>query len=470
MRSPPLPRVRKASRRARSARPSQTLLTGLTAVLVVAFGGACGTGARGPSTAPEEIPRLPNLTAGERPYLVDPLSGYPLVIPVEVEEGLRAGYQALVTTGDAAAARAAAAERLALDPGLHPAQVLWAQADYAEGLERESLERVRPVAAELPEYVAAQLLRGRAEERVGDVVEAYRAFISVAADDPLAADRASELRPEALDGLVRRVREALRRQRLDDAEEALAQLREWAPDAAPTLEAAAAAAAAREDDEAELAALRGLSELRPDDRALQERRADLELAVGEPGRGLEIIESLVAAHPEDGSLSEKLAYAKFRWRLTLLPEPVQTLAERAELERGDFAVLLYWLVPSVRYGKPDRPRIAADILDDPRREEIARVINLGLMEVDETLHRFSALEPVSRKTVLASQLEVLASTEPPLACARDLPPQPSTEMVCTSALRCGLLPRVEDCLPGAPVSGREALGLLRRTLELTSAR
>ena len=439
-------------------------------IVVSAWGGACGSGVRGPSTAPEEIPRLPNLTAEERPYLVDPLAGYPLVVPVEVEDALRMGHRALVTAGDAEAARVAAGERLAIDPGLHPAQVLWAQADYAEALERQALDRVRPVAAELPEYVAAQLLRGRAEERIGDIVEAWRAFASIAAVRPLAADRASELRSQALDGLVQRVREAVDRYRLEDAEQALEQLREWAPEAAPTFEAAAELAAAREDDEAELAALRGLSERLPEDRRVQERRAELELEVGEPGRGLEIIESLAAAHPDDDSLREKLADAKFRWRLTLLPEPVQKVAERAELERGDFAVLLYWLVPSVRYAQPDRPRIAADILDDPRREEIARVINLGLMEVDETLHRFSALEPVSRETVLASQLQILAFSEPPLACVRELPPEPSTETVCRSAVRCGLLERMEDCLPGAPVSGREALELLRRTLERTSAR
>lgn len=440
------------------------------AVLALASGGGCGPGVRGPSTAPEEARRLPNLTVEDRLYLVDPLSGYPLVVPVAVEEALRTGYEALVTEGDARAARAAAGERLALDPGLHPAQVLWAQADYAEAREREALERVRPVAAELPEYVAAQLLLGRAEERSGDRLEAYRAFTRVTAASSLAADRASELRQQALDELVRRLREALARYRIEDAEKALAQLQDWAPASAPTFEAAAEMAAAREDPEAELAALRELSELRPDDREVQERRAELELDVGEPGRGLEIIESLVADHPQDPSLSEKLADAKFRWRLTLLPEPVQVVAERAELERGDLAVLLYWMVPSVRYGQPERARIAADILDDPRREEIARVINLGLMEVDETLHRFSPRQPVSRKTVLASQLQVLASTEPVLACVRSLPPDPSTETVCTSAARCGLLQRVEDCLPGAPVSGREVLELLRRTLELTSTR
>jgi len=416
-----------------------------------------------------EAPRLPNLSSEELPYLVDPLRGYPLVVPPSVEEALHSGHTALLA-GDADRAVSIAGGELALDPGLHPAQVLWAQADFATGRESEALARVRPVVEELPGYTAAGRLLGRLEERRGEAEEAYRVFRTLAASDPLAVARATELEPQALASVRERVTESLGRGRLDQAEAALELLRSWAPEEVPTLEAAAELAAARGDAEEELVALRPLSLRRPGDRVLQERRADLELETGEPGRGLEIFESLAAAYPEDESLADKLAYAKFRWRLTLMPESVQEVAGRPELERGDYAVLLYWLLPSVRYGEPARPRIAADILDDPRREEIARVINLGLMEVDETLHRFTPEEPVSRTTVLASQLEVLVAAEPPLACVQDLADRPSVERVCTTAVRCTLLERVEDCLPRAPVSGREALELLRRTLELISTR
>lgn len=417
-----------------------------------------------------ETRRPPNLSARERPYLVDPLEGYPLVVRPEAEEALHAAYRALVDTGDVDLARSAAGAQLAVEPGLQPAQVLWAQADYAAGLEPEALERVRPVADELPGYVAVQLLRGRLAERAGDPVEAFGAFRAVAGQSALAADRASELEPAALDRLSDRVSESLARGRLDQARTTLDQLRRWAPDGPPTLEAAAALAAASGDVAGQLEALRALSELRPDDAELQERRADLEIEAGDPGRGLEIYQTLAAAHPRDARLAEKVAYAKFRWRLTLLPEKVQDVARSAELERGDYALLLYWLLPSVRYGRPERTRIAADILDDPRREEIARVVNMDLLEMDETLHRFSPLDPVTRRAVLASLLKVLAMGDRPAACVQALPPRPSTEWVCAGAVRCTLLERVEDCLPEASISGREALGLVRRTLELASVK
>lgn len=430
---------------------------------------SCASEGRRPPTTPEEVgERQPNLTPVERPYLVDPLEGYPLVVsPVAMEE-LRAAHRSLLSLGDADGAHAVATRWRTTDPGLHPATVLAAQADFAAGLESQALECVRPVVEELPDYVAAALLLGRLEERRGDPLAAFRAFRAVGAINRLAADRVAELGPKALEAVRYRVTESLTRGRLDSAEEALAELREWAPTAGPTLEAAIEVAAARGDIEAELQALRELSLLRPDDRVLQERRADLELESGNPGSGLEIFETLARAHPQDEELADKLSFAKFRWRLTLLPERVQQVAGLPELERGDYAVLLYWLLPSVRYGRPARTRIAADVLDDPRREEVARVVNLDLMDVDETLHRFSPTDPVQRVTVLASQLRVLENAERPRVCVQGIPGRPSIGTVCETAVRCTLLERVEDCLPQATVSGREALDFLRRTLELAA--
>lgn len=459
-------RLPKSRRRSPTARLTPFYLVGLTACWLLVL--SCGSGGGRPTTPEEVGERQPNLTPAERPYLADPMEGYPLVVSPVVEEELRAAHEGLLALGDADGARALATEWLATDPGLHPAHVLAAQADFAAGLEAEALERVRPVVEELPGYIAAALLLGRLEERRGEALEAFRAFRAVGAVNRLAADRVTELGPMALEQVGDQIAESLARGRLDLAEEALAELREWAPAAEPTLEAAIAVAVGQGDPEAELEALRELSMLRPDDRTVQERRGDLELEAGEPGRGLEIFETLAEAHPDDSELADKLAFAKFRWRLTLLPDRVQQVAGLPELERGDYAVLLYWLLPSVRYGRPARTRIAADILDDPRREEIARVVNLDLMDVDERLHRFSPADPVRRVTVLASQLDVLESAERPRVCVQDFPDRPSIDTVCTTAVRCTLLDRVEDCLPQATVSGREALDLLRRTLELVA--
>jgi hypothetical protein len=262
------------------------------------------------------------------------------------------------------------------------------------------------------------------------------------------------------------VEDSLARNRLDRAREALSQLEEWAGEESITFESAAAVAAAAGDPSAELAALRALTGGGQEGRDLLERRADLELEVGDAGAGLRIVQDLVAANPGDAALEEKLARARFFWRLQLLPVETSQLIQQTELTRGDFAAILYWLFPEVRYGRAGEARIANDVLDHAHREEIVRVANLGLMDVDTSLHRFEPDRPVTRSEVLASLTRLLARRQPPLSCLGSGPVGQSSGWICEAAAQCRLLDEPADCLPGASVSGKEAVELGRRTLEL----
>jgi hypothetical protein len=222
---------------------------------------------------------------------------------------------------------------------------------------------------------------------------------------------------------------------------------------------------AKGDARAELAAVQELVRRRPDDRQLAERQVDLEFAVGDPTVGLQVIQDLADKNPRDAALAEKLASAKFRWRLSLLPPGVQAVAARPELNRAELAVLLYWLIPEVRYAKPAAGRIATDVLDHPQREEIVRVVNLGLLDVDATLHRFSPGAPARRGTAVASLTRLLARSGQRVDCATG-GAQAGARTACQAAARCGLIPSEEDCLPGTPLSGADAVEMIRRTLEL----
>ena len=57
-----------------------------------------------------------------------------------------------------------------------PAQVLLAQVDFAASRPREASTRLAPVVELLPDYTAAQLLRGRAAELTGDPLAAFLAY------------------------------------------------------------------------------------------------------------------------------------------------------------------------------------------------------------------------------------------------------------------------------------------------------
>lgn len=419
-----------------------------------------------PTPAPPPAP-FPGLEPADRSFLVDPLTGYPFPVDAPRRLRLEEGFRALAA-GDGAGARAAAAGLLSEEPGFHPARVLIAQADYYRRDLAAALEGVRPVAEAVPGYTAAELLRARAAEAAGEVVEAFEAYRAAAAASPPAAARAEEIAPRAVEVVFQRAEDAIARGRLADARAAVETLRAWTPEGEETLRAARLLAVAEDDPEAELAAVDALGRRFPDDRELTERRAELELSVGDPGRGLALLEDLAAAHPGDADLAARLDAAKFRWRFLQLPSRVSALGRAPELSRGGYAVLLYWLVPSVRYGRGSAPRIASDILDHPQREEIARVVNLGLMDVEPSVHRFAPERAVTRAGALEALLKLLGGGAggDPLPCAAGiaLEPRPSWESVCAAGAACGLIPSAGDCLPRAPLSGAEALELIRRGL------
>ncbi|HBL26670.1 MAG TPA: hypothetical protein DD490_07535 [Acidobacteria bacterium] len=426
--------------------------------------GACAPRVTAPVPAPVIEDRgLPRAVAV---YLADPLEGYAQEIDPTRADELRVAHRALVRESDVAGARDAAAGLLDIDAALPPAHVLAAQADFAEGLHRAVVDRLLPVGDRLPTYVAGQLLLGRAAEELGDVALAYAAYRAIGTRQPLALQRLGELHPRAVEILAHRLQEGLRTGKLDEAQKNLDLLQSWAPSELATLEGARSVAVAKGDEVAELAAVQLLAARRPADREILERRVELELAVGDPSQGLQIAQGLAAEHPDDAAAARLLDAARYRWRLSMLPQAVQDVAAHPDLDRADFAVLLYWLVPDVRYARPSAGRIATDVLDHPRQEEIVRVVNLGLMDVDATLHHFSPSAPLRRSGALRVLLRTLASFGEGLSCLDGAAAQSS---VCAGALGCDLLLSDEECRPGEALSGGAAVELIRRTLKLLGA-
>jgi hypothetical protein len=260
--------------------------------------------------------------------------------------------------------------------------------------------------------------------------------------------------------------DALARGRTQEAEVHLSFLARWAPDEPATWEATRAVASAVNDSRRELAAVRRLAARPGASPELRERLGTLEVEAGEAAAGVRIYQELARANPADARLAERLSWATYRFRLQLLPAPVRDLASRAQLTRSDLAVLLYWLAPEVRYGRGGTVRIATDILESQNREQIARVLNLGLMDVDETLHKFNPDRSASQGEALAAVLRLLAGRGS-VACLQGLSARNvSREAACALAAGCGLVGERAACLPGGPISGSEAADLIQRALGL----
>jgi hypothetical protein len=250
--------------------------------------------------------------------------------------------------------------------------------------------------------------------------------------------------------------------RVEGAVELLARWRLYAPGDRLVLEAEERLAMAMADPQQQLELLRGLSAEPGADPELLRRRAELELSVGDIGIALQLAERLSAAAPEDPGMTDLLQRVKFRWRLSLLPAEVDRMARQAELSRSDYAVLLYWLFPGVRYGQPTQGRIATDVMDHPYREQIVRVINLGLLDVDGTVHRFAPDAALAREQALTALLRMVAADPERGECIGGSRVPTSTEQLCEVATACGLLIETGECLPTAAVSGAAALEMIRR--------
>ncbi len=429
----------------------------------------------GPATTPDlEEPR-----GGE---WISPLDGYPWTLPAGIEQRLSEAFGVLRTMDDPAPAAAVAETLLAADPSLHPAAVLLAQIELNNGSAAAARQRLEPIATELPTYRACQLLLAVAAEQLGDIATAYLSLRRIAAGDAEIAGRAETLKVAAVQQVGERLSEDLGRGHLEEAEARLSLLESWEPTADITVAAAWRVAAAASDSQRELLAARELWFLQTSAgvRAfapwistpeLLARLADLEVEVGDLRTGMNHLSALVAEAPEDSGLRDRAEHAKFLWRLRSLPQAVQALAGSSELSRADFATLVYWLVPRVRYAVLNQPPIASDILDHPRRDEIVRVLNLDLLRIDETLHRFSPQRRLTRSAALNALIVLLSHGGSEAACLADAGSGwRSAYAICEIAARCRLIAEAAACLPQAGVAGAELMDLLRRALDLEASR
>lgn len=417
----------------------------------------------------EARPRAEPLAEDLRSLLLDPTQDCRLPAASEQVEALAAAHRALLAGGDPAASLAAADGVLGAEPEATAAAILRAQALLVGGRGATAAQELGARRGREPGCLALDSTLARALEAAGDLPAAYASYRDAATRLPAAATRAAELSGRAQEVARSRFDEAMRQRRLEAADAALSELERWWPRTSSTLEARRALAAAQGDAEGELEAVRGLLGFAPGDRGLTLRRGQLELAVGDAREGLELIEGLAAAAPGDPELAEELERAKFRWRLVNAPETVRRIAAKPALNRADLAVLLYWMVPRIRSAKPGTVRIASDILEHPAQSEIARVVNLGLMTIDETLHHFAPDAPLRSSEAVAALLRLMdESGQSSASCWGGT--MRGREALCQAGVDCGILTSGDSCRAALTPSGDETVEMLRRALARMESR
>jgi tetratricopeptide (TPR) repeat protein len=308
----------------------------------------------------------------------------PAVAPGEVSpdeaEALRTAWSE-VLAGDTAAAARRYEKLLARRPDLAAARTGLAYARLRAGRTSEAAPAFASALAARPDDVAALVGAGSAAFRLGDVdgaVAFYRRAQALAPADPLVRRRLTALKLQATERRMGLAQAALEQ---GDAETAVREYigaLEAAPEVAGVRLALADLLAGRGDVTGAIALL----EADPSgDRQVRLRRAGLLMGREEYGQAAEIYRSLLADDPADPLAREGAKAAREGLEVLSMPAEYRLIAEAPRVTRADLAALVAVRVHALERLGPGEPRVALDIGASWAREQVARVLALGIMDV-----------------------------------------------------------------------------------------
>lgn len=401
------------------------------------------------SCAPLATPP-PNVTpTGEDRFLVDPRIGYVAPIPPALNTRFEAAWRFAIA-GDEPEARRRLNEILQRDPGFAPAILAGAALDLRAGRFAQARDAVAALKQRIPDYTAAAVYEAEIafrENRTRVAYDLYRALAARPDAPPVVAERLAELRETVFNELYAAAQTA------PDAE-AIRLLREaLAIDAGaiePRILLATKLIANRQFEEArrELDPLLNTSADRTDVQALL---AEIDAGRGRYQEAIVRYERL-ARRTNDPRHAQRLEAIKQEWNAANMPSHYRAALESRELTRAQFATLLYWTVPAIRFAQNlGAPPIAVDIEDLAGREEIIRAIAIGLFDVDAVTRRVSPYRHVTAgrlSTHLARTLQLRGAS-----CARGV----TTDRILAA---CGVQDPLATHPPDALITGREAHALL----------
>jgi Tfp pilus assembly protein PilF len=407
----------------------------LTAVFVLA---ACTT------TAPPPPIVAPQ---GDDRYLIDPRTGFDAALPPPVAQKLETAWR-YALAGNVTEAERNLAELRQRAPELEPATLI--EAFLAIRAERYDDAR-RLLASVNPEGLVARVYQAEIAYREQQTRLAYDLYRQLAAlpDAPAAArERVTELEGALFNELYASAQTA-------PDTEAVRLLREAltfnAGAIEPRILLSQKLVAQRQFEEAR-SELEPLLNTAPDRPEVQEILAEVDVGRGRYQEAIVRYDRL-ARRTKEARYAQRLEEIKNEWSAANMPAHYRSAADSLAVTRADFAVLLYWTVPSVRFAQNlGTPQIAVDIENVPGREEIIRALALGLYDVDPVTRRVSPYRTIaaSRMSTLLGRVLAIRGA----ACARGIP----TDRVLSS---CGVSDPLATYSPDAAVSGAD----VRKALE-----
>jgi tetratricopeptide (TPR) repeat protein len=366
--------------------------------------------------------------------------------------------------GDAASAARRYQKLLGRRPDLAVARTGLAYARLRAGRVDEAASGFAFVLATRPDDVPALVGAGSAAFRRGDqdaAIASYRRAQSLAPDDAVVRRRLTTLKLQATERRMGLAQAALERGDTDAAAREYEAALEAAPEVAGVRLALADLLAARGD----VAEALGLLEADPSgDRQVRLLYAALLMGEQEYGRAAELYGVLLQSDPADAAAREGEKAAREGLELLSMPEEYRSIPDAPRVTRADLAALVAVRVHALRRLGPGEPRVALDIGASWAREQVARVLALGIMDVYPN-HTFQPGALVRRADLARAAARVLDRLGWPRSAGpapADMSPSHLDYEAVSRVLGAGLMGLAASGAfePWRPVSGREALDVV----------
>jgi len=378
-----------------------------------------------------------------------------------------------VLSGDTAAAVKRYEKLLKRHPGSLAARTGLGYARLRAGQTELGSQAFLAVLEKRPEDVPALVGLGSLAVRNADLdgaVAVYRRAAAVAPDDPVVRKRLAALKLQVTDRRMAEAQGALERGDSEAAARAYASALEVAPEVTGVRLALADVLAERGERPAAIVVLEAdLS---------GERQVLLELGLllseeQEYARALEVYTRLLAHGPGDEAARAGQLRAREGLESLAMPEEYRAIPEATRVSRADLAALLAVRVPALRRAGAGEPRVAVDISGSWARDQVARVLALGLMDVypNHTFQPGAIVRRVDLARAAARTLDVLGWPAGGAPTPADMSRAHLDFAVVERVLAAGLmgLTPAGAFEPWRPVSGREAIDVVDAVARLSGS-
>ena len=385
---------------------------------------------------------------GDDRFLVDPRTGYDAPAPPQFDAAWR-----FAQAGAESEARRRVADIRSKYPDYAPALLAEAAIEIRAGNYDAAAVAVASARRGSPEWIAPRLYEAEIAIRRDDTRAAYELYgdlIGKPGVPAFATDRLNALQGKLFGELFNAAISA-------SDTEAVRLLREALTYNAGALDARVLLASKlvnlKRFDEArrELEPVLDTGEV--DRPAVQEILAEIDVGRGRYEEAIVRYQRL-ANRMKEPRYTTRLEEIKEDWSMANMPPEFRQALESPAITRADFAVLLYWTVPTVRFARNlASPPIAIDLENVSGREEIIRAIAIGLFDVDPVTRRVSPARIVTASrmsTLLARVLQLRGAS-----CARGI----AQDKVLAA---CGVSDPSMTVPSDATISGRDAARALEQ--------